>query len=74
MALDDDEETGSGMALLAAMPSDEDDSSEADDAEPDIKKAAAEDMIAALGKKDAAGLADAFERMYDACAAKYEED
>jgi len=47
---------------------------EPDDESPNVKVRAAEDLISAVETGDAKGVADAFKRMYDACAAEHGSD
>jgi hypothetical protein len=58
---------GSGLLLALGKPKPGGDEPPGDGAES-IKMNAAEDLIAAQKSGDAKGVADAFKRMYDACA------
>lgn len=69
MAAEDDEEPTDilGMVLGKAEPEDDAD-------EGDAKTRAIEDLFAAMKKGDAKAGAAAFERAYEACAAKHEAE
>lgn len=57
------------LAMFSGSPKGGPEDDSADDMES-AKMSAAEDIISATKSGDAAGLADAYQRMYDACAGK----